>query len=201
VADAQSNYGKAQRKLRRRLQGRPAPAAGTPAEQDSRWLISDFVTLGSPLTPAELLIARSAADLEQRKIERELPTAPISRRTRPGSSSTRASYGKASDQRSARGTLLLSFPVPGNGGVWELHHAAPFAVVRWTNIYDPAKLVFFGDIIGGPVKSAFGPVILDVDLRRLRQDHRSGFFTHTKYWALGQETKRTSRRCELPPIF
>jgi hypothetical protein len=32
----------------------------------------------------------------------------------------------------------------------ELHRAAPFAVVRWTNIYDPAKLVFFGDIIGGP---------------------------------------------------
>lgn len=60
-------------------------------------------------------------------------------------------------------------------------------MVRWTNIYDPTKLVFFGDIIGGPVKSAFGPVILDVDLRRLRQDHRSGFFTHTKYWALKRD--------------
>jgi hypothetical protein len=148
-------------------------------------LISDFVTLGSPLTHAEFLIARSAADLEQRKIERELPTAPPFREERDPEVLQRAqATGKLPISDPPAATLLLSFPVPGKGGVWELHHAAPFAVVRWTNIYDPTKLVFFGDIIGGPVKSAFGPAILDVDLRRLRQDHRSGFFTHTKYWAL-----------------
>jgi hypothetical protein len=76
AADAQSNFLIAQRKLRQRLQRRAPPAQDTPAERDPRWLISDFVTMGSPLTHAEFLIAKSKADLENRKIERELPTAP-----------------------------------------------------------------------------------------------------------------------------
>jgi hypothetical protein len=43
-----------------------------------------------------------------------------------------------------------------------LHHAAPFAAVRWTNIYDPAMVVFFGDVICGPLRQIFGPAIVDI---------------------------------------
>jgi hypothetical protein len=66
--------------------------------------------------------------------------------------------------------------------VWELHDAAPFAVVRWTNIYDPASFIFWGDIISGPLAKPFGPAIIDIDLKSLRGQSRS--FTHTKYWEI-----------------
>ena len=75
----------------------------------------------------------------------------------------------------------MSFPVPPHYDSWELHHAAPFAVVRWTNIYDPATLVFFGDIIGGPLGPVLGPAVVDVNLKELR-GRQSWSFTHTKYW-------------------
>ena len=80
----------------------------------------------------------------------------------------------------------MSFPVPPEHELWELHHAAPFAVVRWTNIFDPAKLVFFGDVIGGPLTRVFGPAIIDVDLKQLR-GRQSCSFTHTQYWALNRD--------------
>jgi len=70
-----------------------------------------------------------------------------------------------------------------------LHHAAPFAPVRWTNIYDPATLVFFGDVIGGPLRPIFGPAIIDVDLKALRGGHQSWTFTHTKYWTLDEASR------------
>ena len=57
--------------------------------------------------------------------------------------------------------------------------------MRWTNIYDSASLVFRGDIIGGPVEAAFGPAVIDIDLKSLRGQSRS--FTHTKYWAIDGE--------------
>jgi hypothetical protein len=82
---------------------------------------------------------------------------------------------------------LISFPLPSSHAEWELHHAAPFAVIRWTNIYDPAMLVFCGDVIGGPLAPVLGPAIIDVDLRKMRG--QSWSFTHTKYWKTGQELR------------
>jgi hypothetical protein len=82
---------------------------------------------------------------------------------------------------------LISFPLPSAPHIWELHHAAPFSVIRWTNIYDSASLVYRGDIIGGPLADAFGPAIVDVNLRTLRGASHS--FTHTKYWELNGEPK------------
>ena len=58
---------------------------------------------------------------------------------------------------------LFSFPTK-TAGEWQLHHAAQFAVVRWTNIHDPALLVAFGDVISSPVAPIFGDGIVDIDL-------------------------------------
>ncbi len=79
---------------------------------------------------------------------------------------------------------LMCYKIPSETDLWRLHHAAPFAAVRWTNIYDPALLVFFGDIISGPVAPHFGNGIIDVDLRALRG--QSCRFTHTRYWAMSK---------------
>ena len=40
------------------------------------WLVSDFVTLGSPLSAADVLVAKDDDDFRLRKAYRELPTSP-----------------------------------------------------------------------------------------------------------------------------
>ena len=58
-------------------------------------------------------------------------------------------------------------------------HAAPFALVRWTNVFFPHTGVMHGDPVGGPLQPAFGEWIADVPL-----PHPGGGFAglaHTKY--------------------
>jgi hypothetical protein len=86
-------------------------------------------------------------------------------------------------------TRLMSFPVANVAKNWMLHHAAPFAAARWTNVFDPAVLVFFGDVIGGPLARIFGPAIVDINLKELRGGRQSWRFTHTKYWDVDDESR------------
>ncbi len=180
-------YYAAQRRLRVALAARPAPPAHDPqARPDPRWLITDFVTLGSPLAHAEFLIAASAEDLTRRKFERELPQSPPLREDLdPSVFRLAQATGKLPVGSDFKTSKLISFPPPSSPHVWELHHAAPFAVVRWINVYDTASLVFRGDIIGGPLAKPFGPAIIDIDLKSLRGQSRS--FSHTKYWEIDGE--------------
>jgi hypothetical protein len=182
---ALDQYHAAQRRLRVALAARPAPLAHDP-QADPRWLISDFVTLGSPLAHAEFLIAANAKDLAQRKLERELPQSPpLREELDPSAFRLAQATHKLPVGPDFKTSKLISFPPPDAPHVWELHHAAPFAVVRWVNVYDTASLVFRGDVIGGPLKGQFGPAIIDIDLKSLRGQSR--FFTHTKYWEVDGE--------------
>jgi hypothetical protein len=154
--------------------------------QDRRWLISDFVTVGSPLTHAEFLIAASEKDLEDRKFQRELPQSPpLREKLDPNTFELAKGTRKLPVGNSHEASKLVSFPLQTSPGVWELHHAAPFAAVRWTNIHDPASLVYRGDIIGGRVADHLGPGIIEVDLKSLRGQALE--FTHTKYWEIDGE--------------
>src|SRR5262249_44045005 len=118
-------YALAQRAFRHQLASRPVPAANQP---DPRWLISDLVTLGSPLTHAEFLIAADQADLERRVAARELPQSPPYRERLYPNVPHRAQATHAMpivnppDQ-----TRLMSYPVVNTDDSWALHHAAPFA--------------------------------------------------------------------------
>ena len=78
---------------------------------------------------------------------------------------------------------LLCFPL-GRDREWQLHHATPFAAVSWTNVHDPARLIFAGDIISGPLSARFGKGVRDVDLSALRG--QSLCFSHTHYWRLSR---------------
>jgi hypothetical protein len=186
-----TQYYSAQRELRLALASRPAPPAVVPPSQpppDPRWLITDLATLGSPLTHAEFLLAAGEDDLGRRKSTRELPESPPFREDLDPKVFERArATGTLPVEVTAAASKLISFPLPGSSTDWEMHHAAPFAAVRWTNVYDPATLVFCGDLIGGPLAPVFGPAIIDVDLKKLRGQSYS--FTHTKYWALDGEPK------------
>ena len=135
----------------------------TQRQNGNGWLISDFVTLGSPLAHSRLLLARSTDDFRRRLRQRELPIAP----PQPAFDG-RISYGLdyKLDDGSRRTAVILD-------------DAAPFAVTRWTNLYFPCTTVVHGDLVGGPLAPLFGPAIRDVAVATTRW---RGFFSHTAYW-------------------
>lgn len=180
-AATRAAYRVAQTRLRKLLAARPVLSG----KDGGRWLISDFVTFGSPLTHAEFLIASSDSDLEERKRARELPTAPPYREALDPSVLAAAQATEALPIAIPPGdTRLIAFPDFADPPHWILHHASPFAVVRWTNVHDPSRYVFQGDVISGPLGPTLGPAIKDVDLRLLRGWSKA--FSHTRYWSPDQ---------------
>ena len=126
--------------------------------EDPLWIVSDLVTLGSPLSKADILVGRSASDLAARIARREIPSAP------PISESDGERCG---------------FSYPLSSEARRPHHAAAFAPVVWTNLYHPNRFIWFGDIISGPLRGLFGKGVLDV---RLPIGRPPGF-RHLDYWA------------------
>lgn len=179
-----SAYRTMQARLRRLLAKR-APAAN--ADDDGRWLISDLVTIGSPLTHAEFLLAASTDDLATRQNEREVPKSPPYRETLDRRALWLAKDSKLVEA-AASTCNLFAYPIKDSRRLWQLHHAAPFAVVRWTNIFDPARAIYRGDLISGPLADNFGPGILDIDLRKIRGQSKR--FSHTRYWASDSDGKQ-----------
>ena len=129
--------------------------------------MSDFVTLGSPLTHARYLMCDGNTESElnrnfqSRVTQREFPLCPPEKDGDDG---------------------LLSFQ---NGQTHrkEFHHAALFGLTRWTNLFFPMSQMFWGDAIGGPLRDIFGRYIRDVEVSTLMTG-KPAFFTHTSYWKI-----------------
>ncbi len=141
------------------------------------WRISDFVTLGSPIVHSEFLIADSRDQMARSFEERLLSSSP----PRPDSPKQSMLY-KTHD---GRGPFA--------------HFAAPFAAVRWTNIYDYSWFPLFGDIVSGPVPRAFGPGVADYRVcitRRGWPPVLRRFVTHTLYWAWQRGYKTDAPPCD-----
>lgn len=128
----------------------------------SRWRVTDFITLGSPLAHAPVLLARDAEELRERFVQREFPTCP-----------------PMLERSTAARQAVRRFTFTDSDGRTLLHQAAVFAPTRWTNIYFPAQGLVRGDLVGGPVAPAFGPAVLDIPVRT---SARGGFLSHTLYW-------------------
>ena len=136
------------------------------------WLITDLVTIGSPLTHAMMLLAEGKDEFDARQRERELPTCPPQAEGRRFAYSAHDRTVNVSAKR--KFTPLL------------LHHAAPFAVTRWTNLYFPAAFGLFGDVVGGPLQRHFGLGIKDVPVSSSLW-FGLGQYTpvaHTSYWLM-----------------
>ena len=127
----------------------------------SPWKITDFVTIGSPLTYGALLMEESDAEfMKQRDGLKRYPTSPP----------------QALDARLDPLKLFKLYNRP--------HHASLFAATCWTNLYFPPKGVAEGDLVGGPLGSdlgrlGYGKGILDVNLGH---DVSVSGFTHGEYW-------------------
>lgn len=154
-------------------------------KQGNPWLVSDFITLGSPLTHAEFLLAKDREQLARQKTERVFPTCPPTLEYDGTTRLRHFSYKPSGAPEDSDGT---NFRWP--------HHAALFAYTRWTNLYSPHEFILWGDIISGPLSSQFGvnvgrstlSGIRDIQvlptLEGVRRADRPPFFSHTKYWEM-----------------
>jgi len=141
-----------------------------PSARDFRaWLVTDFVTMGSPLTHAHYLMCDGKTtqeldkDFERRVRERQFPTCP---------------------PRKLNGDGWLTFKNP-NDGLLHFHHGGQFALTRWTNLYFPVSQLLWGDAIGGPVAPIFGYNVVDLAVYESNKK-RDSFFAHVLYWVLPQ---------------
>jgi hypothetical protein len=155
------------------------------------WRITDLVTLGSPLTYAEYLLAKKPGEFCERKRQREFPTCPP-RREDPRDDEMRKEDGGLLQRVHPVEAPELSIRIP--------HHAALFACTHWTNLYFP------GDIIGGPLAylpdpsnpakriELFGLGVQDVELHGYSAHRR---VSHVKYWAEEEEEALDALRAAL----
>lgn len=132
-----------------------------------RWIVTDFISVGSPLTYADVLQASSPTDLRRQLETRVVAAAP------------------PVPQRTSADDYRLRVRGAGRTSTEFLHQAAPFAATRWTNIYYPH------DLVGGPVCGRFGPGIRDVALPGSSLPPPWGFvlrYPHSSYWNDSQGT-------------
>jgi hypothetical protein len=161
-------YRKAGRALIAKIASKTVNGSDASTRKLPAWLVTDFVTLGSPLTHAHYLMCDGrtegelVADFKRRVAQREFPTCPPKKQDYDG---------------------RLSFANP-NTGKKEFHHAALFGMTRWTNLYFPLRQLFWGDAVGGPLTKVWGRCVKDVEVSTC-DPPKPAFFTHTAYWSLG----------------
>ena len=126
----------------------------------ARWLVSDLVTLGCPLTYAPVLMADDLNDFNLKIGLRELVVCPPNR-------TQHLKPGHFTVPLSEEAEVFTSFPI--------LNHGAPFAITRWTNFY------YTNDLIGGPLHNVLQNGIQDVPLEPIRM--RNPMTAHVNYWS------------------
>jgi hypothetical protein len=115
------------------------------------WLVTDLITLGSPLTYAPFLLTDTLNAFKRRQDELEYPRCP----PMPDREDAQTHYPKyypAVNQMCDPVEIL----VPSRG--------APYASTRWTNLYFPSRGVVVGDLIGGPLAPHFGLGVRDIEV-------------------------------------
>ncbi len=135
-------------------------------------------------------MAESHEALRHRQTRRVLPTCPPTLEYDGTTKLHHLSYSNEDDRKP------IGRRVP--------HHAALFGFTRWTNLYSDEKSILTGDLISGPLGSAFGlgqdgrvvAGIRDIAvLPKLMPDgevapgHERSFFSHNNYWALDKGTE------------
>ena len=132
------------------------------------WRVTDFVTLGSPLAHAAILLADDMAAFGRKKDDREFPSClPVLEASTEDHQEVRRFSFKL-ERRKKDG-----YRVP--------HHAAVFAPTRWSNLYFENRFIVGGDLIGGPLRPVFGSGIRDV---KMSTTENGGYLSHTLYWSL-----------------
>ncbi|MDI9876197.1 hypothetical protein [Flectobacillus rivi] len=131
------------------------------------WNVSDFITLGSPLSHASYLLVDSHNIFNERVTELEFPTSPPS----PSVDSEGSFYYLSDNTQTSHEPDSPSYV---------LNHGALFALTKWTNIY------FKQDFVGGAI-DCFGKGIRNIELHPVGIKTRYvPFYAHTSYWDTNQ---------------
>lgn len=158
--DTRERFRKAQWRLYEELRGfKPDETI------EGTWKISDFVTLGSPLTHAEFLITHNQHEWRRGVDERLFAICPAQS---DSNMTRRVHYESGRNRQTDRPTFAI-------------HHGAAFAATRWTNIYDIGNLITTGDPISGSMRENFGQGVEEIQVALTKGESR--VFTHTLYWA------------------
>ena len=186
VIKDETGFRAAGREIIRKIAAQTVNSADENRQKAQTWLVTDFITLGSPLTHAYYLMCDGKTetylekDFARRVTQREFPVCP------PDTEKPAGSVSQTPKVR--RGDGLLSF---NNHGKIQFHHAALFGLTRWTNLYFPRVQLFWGDAVGGPLNSIFGRYIKDIPVSTLKSG-AAAFFTHTSYWKITGPLARQS---------
>jgi hypothetical protein len=218
-------YRKAQRALFSSLvrqvqaEGETGQRGGTGKTLD--WRVSDFVTIGSPLTYAAFLLAPNVLPLKDSPSELENKNL-AQRRERPESDWPINGWL----ERQKAGGVLPTCPPRGyyeddnkdnkktpryfvaSVGTHDersavLLNSALFALTRWTNLYVPSNGRFlFGDLLSGPLGPVFGLGISDRPLDPMAFSWRWPLrrFAHTRYWSRDPRDGRGNAKGGRPPL-
>ena len=152
------------------------------------WRVSDFITLGSPLTHAQDLLATKRESFESRKEEQELPACPPLGEQQNRESVWSRAGRPVQAAAGADGSGPVAFYRTEFDGPLIAHEASPFATTRWTNLYFPLTRWLGGDPVGGPVAPVFGRGVVDIPVEisapRKSRDRvlRTPVAAHTRYW-------------------
>jgi hypothetical protein len=143
------------------------------------WLVTDLVTLGSPLTYADFLITRGFRPFMKSKRNRSLPICPPWLEVK--GPDTHASRNRPYPRLRFSYEQRYIADLDGQPYTFTLcDHAALFAVTRWSNVHTPsAQWGLSGDLVSGPLgdEEHFGRWILDRTI-----DPQVARFMHTWYW-------------------
>ena len=169
------------------------------------WLVTDFITFGTPLYFADLLLTKNRTEFLQLAKNSEMPQCP------PRADDEMV---EGTTNGVGRGYGFVLLDRQSSGAPVERHyltHGALFAVVRWANAYFPAEKGFFGDWFGGALRPLFGRGILDLPISGNLPGRRAPGVAHGRYFsypdarepndvaAVLQSLLRLELEDELPP--
>lgn len=141
----------------------------------NEWIISDFLTIGSPLCHGDYLLAKNFDDFERKVNYREFPLCP-----------PKIDIKLINNQIEKDYVNSISYPINFNssgidgfnGKMRLVNHSSQFSFIRWTNIY------YKNDFVGGNLSNYFGEGIKNIELEVKGNwfKRKLPFFSHTSYW-------------------
>lgn len=137
-------------------------------ENNINWRITDFVTLGTPMYIANILMTKNRRQFNDLKKRSELPQCP------PRSDSEKV-------EQPTPPTLMYGRRVDGDI-TRRLVTGSPFAVVRWSNFWFRPAFGLFGDPFGGSLATLFGHGIDNREVTANKFGRYVPFLAHTKYF-------------------
>jgi hypothetical protein len=140
---------------------------------ENPWLISDFITIGSPLCHGAYIMGKDEAEFERKTNYRELPLNPSKIEVKLKNEEIVKDYKNAI-------SYIDTLPDKEGNAIKMriINHSSQFSFIRWSNIY------FTNDYVGGDLKNYFGEGIKNYCFAPKGSVFKKMLpcFSHTDYW-------------------